>query len=217
MDWLQICWLCWSYSNLGLKEANFCDLKDFDDFEAPFQKMFTDLRYIGFTKSGAPTVIFTHALNALKHLDSRFLLDRTCVPNLHIIMRRKFLRGLFCITHTLLLSMNWFRSNVGGMMLIVWNSLMYCLNKCAINFLNGACRLPCNGMNEGKVSLFHVFHGSGPMYWCYRCKQLARISGNRGFRVTSMLFADYSAWCIGPIHCLCTSWCQCIHVRRCVY
>jgi hypothetical protein len=33
-DWLQICWLCWSYSNLGLKEANFRDFKDFDDVNA---------------------------------------------------------------------------------------------------------------------------------------------------------------------------------------
>jgi hypothetical protein len=33
---------------------------------------------------------------------------------------------LFCIMHTLLLSMNWFRSNVGGMLLqIVWNSLIW--------------------------------------------------------------------------------------------
>jgi hypothetical protein len=30
MDWLQICWLCWSYSSLGLNEENFRDFKDFD-------------------------------------------------------------------------------------------------------------------------------------------------------------------------------------------
>jgi hypothetical protein len=34
---------------------------------------------------GTLTVIFAHALNALKHLDSRFQLDWTRVPNLHII------------------------------------------------------------------------------------------------------------------------------------
>jgi hypothetical protein len=31
---------------------------------------------------------------------------------------------LFSIMHALLLSTNWFRSNVGGMLLIVWNSLI---------------------------------------------------------------------------------------------
>jgi hypothetical protein len=76
MDWLQICWLCWSYSNLGLKEANF---PDFDDFEVVFHQILTGSRYLGFTKSGARTVIFAHALNALKRLDSRFLLASSSV------------------------------------------------------------------------------------------------------------------------------------------
>jgi hypothetical protein len=47
----------------------------------------------------------------LKHLDSRFLLGAS--------------RPLFCIMHALLLSTNWFRSNVDGMLVIVWNSLKY--------------------------------------------------------------------------------------------
>jgi hypothetical protein len=55
IDW-QICWLWWSYSNLGLKEENFRDFKDFDDFEAVFHQIFTESRYLGFTKSGALTV-----------------------------------------------------------------------------------------------------------------------------------------------------------------
>jgi hypothetical protein len=50
--------------------VNFRDFKDFDDFEAVFHKICTELRYLGFTKSGALNVIFVHALNALKHLDS---------------------------------------------------------------------------------------------------------------------------------------------------
>jgi hypothetical protein len=37
----------------------------------------------------------------------------------------KILLGHFCIMHALLLSMNWFQSNVGGMLLIVWNSLIF--------------------------------------------------------------------------------------------
>jgi hypothetical protein len=53
-----------SFSNLGLKEANFRDFKDFEDFEAVFHQIFTGSRYLGFTKSGALTVIFAHALNA---------------------------------------------------------------------------------------------------------------------------------------------------------
>jgi hypothetical protein len=80
------------YSNLGLKEASFRDFKDFVDFEAVFHKIFMGLRYLVFTKSGAPTVIFVHALNTLKHLDSRFLLGAS--------------RPLFCIMHALLLSTN---------------------------------------------------------------------------------------------------------------
>jgi hypothetical protein len=113
--------------------------------------------------------------------------------------------------------MNWFRSNVGGMLLIVWNSLIYYVNECCNKFLRWRMQVPIcsNGMKERKVSLFHVFHGSGPMYWHYRCKQLARISGNRGFQVTSMLFT-LQCMMHRPIHCWCTSWCQCIHIRRCV-
>jgi hypothetical protein len=79
MHWLQVCWWCWSYSNLGLKERNFHDFKDFDDFEAVFHQIFAESRYLGFTKSGALTIIFAHALNALKHLDSRFLLAGSSV------------------------------------------------------------------------------------------------------------------------------------------
>jgi succinate dehydrogenase/fumarate reductase cytochrome b subunit len=60
---------------LGLKERNF---RDFKDFEAVFHQIFTESRYLGFTKSGALTVIFVHALNALRHLDSRFLLGLFC-------------------------------------------------------------------------------------------------------------------------------------------
>jgi hypothetical protein len=106
MDWLQICWLCWSYSNLGLKETNFRDFKDFDDFEAVFHQIFTKSRYLGFTKS-----------------PNRYL--RACIecvetPGFQIPTGR-----LFCIMHALLLSMNWFRSNVGGMLLILWNSLIW--------------------------------------------------------------------------------------------
>jgi hypothetical protein len=77
----------------GLKEANFCDFKDFQDFEAVFHQIFTGSRYLGFTKSGSLAVIFTHALNVLKRLDSRLLL-------------RGASRPLFCIMHALLLSMN---------------------------------------------------------------------------------------------------------------
>jgi hypothetical protein len=39
MDWLQICRWCWSYSNLGLKERNCCDFKD---FEAVFHPIFKE-------------------------------------------------------------------------------------------------------------------------------------------------------------------------------
>jgi hypothetical protein len=65
------------------KKANFHDLKDFDDFEARFHQIFTESRYLGFTKSGALTVVFAHALNAL-------------IPA----------SRLFCIMHVLLLSTN---------------------------------------------------------------------------------------------------------------
>jgi hypothetical protein len=113
-------------------------LQRFRWFWSTFSKKITDSRYLGFIKSGALTVVFTHALNVLKHLDSRFLLDRTRVPNLHIIMSRRFLLGLFCIMHALLLSANWFLSNVCGMLLIVWNSLIYyviiVLNECKTFF-----------------------------------------------------------------------------------
>jgi hypothetical protein len=61
-----------------VKEANFHDFKDFDDFEALFHQIFVESRYLGFTKSG---VIFAHALNALplKYLDFRFLLAGSSV------------------------------------------------------------------------------------------------------------------------------------------
>jgi hypothetical protein len=46
------------------------------------------------------------------------------------------------------------------------------------------------GMNGGKASLFHVFRANVDPTDIIWCKQLARISGNQGFRVTSMLFAN---------------------------
>jgi succinate dehydrogenase/fumarate reductase cytochrome b subunit len=77
---------------VGLKGANFRDFKDFDDFEAVFHQIFMGSRCLGFTRSGALTVFFAHALNALRHLDSRFLQGASW--------------PLFYIMHTLLLSMN---------------------------------------------------------------------------------------------------------------
>jgi hypothetical protein len=89
MDWLPSLLIMLIILQSGSERANFRDFKDFDDFEAVFHQIFTGSSYLCFTKSGALTVIFAHALNALKRLDSRFLRGASWL--------------LFCIMHALLL------------------------------------------------------------------------------------------------------------------
>jgi hypothetical protein len=78
------------------------------------------------------------------------------------------------------------------MLLIVWNSLIfeYYVDECCnyvkmapVSAASHARSRDRNGMNGGKVSLFHVFQAN--VLTLHDVK-----SGNRGFRVTSMLFAD---------------------------
>jgi hypothetical protein len=110
---------------------------------------------------------------------------------------------LFCIMHALLLSTNWFQSNVGGMLLPGTASyeFEYCVKWMLIHrgptdarmqaHMHAAAIAMAPGMNGGKVSLFHVFRANVLRHSHIWCKQLDRISArNPGFRVTSMLFAD---------------------------
>jgi hypothetical protein len=76
MDWLPslLVMLIILKSRSERKEFSWLHFKDFNDFEAVFHKIFTESRYLSFTRSGAEAIIFAHALNALKHLDSRLLI-----------------------------------------------------------------------------------------------------------------------------------------------
>jgi hypothetical protein len=109
MDWLQICWLCWSYSNLGLNVANF---PDFNSKISMILKQF----FIEYLRNRDTSV----SQNQVPHRYLHACIECAETPGFQISTGR-----LFCIMHTLLLSTNWFWSNVGGMLLIVWNSLIW--------------------------------------------------------------------------------------------
>jgi hypothetical protein len=99
---------------------------------------------------------------------------------------------LFCIMHAFLLSTNWFRCNVGGMLLIVWNSLIWIWILCQWMLIHrwpkspdpaacAWCRLPVrdrNGMNGGRVSHFHVFRAN-----VLTLHDVNSLSGYQGIKV----------------------------------